>query len=375
MNNYFEKRNRCPVCGSSNHQLIFMQKFADFFTAEISQYDVVVCTDCGFAYANNLPSQKEIDLYYTNSNKYEEDSPGYTSQTEYLWNEKIIEYVAEHYSKTTAIADYGCGTGFILRKLKDLGYSELSGLDTSTSNCDYLKQIGIHAINKSMFLITPDEFNKKIDVGICVGVMEHIIDLNDFIFKVITTLKPNSELIVCVPDIKPLEGKLYPFQEFSTEHINYFTYETLCGLLAEFDMHPIDRYSADGAMIVVFSLKQSYIGDLLNEYTIHSKIRIDSMLKRIDYLIDSQKPVVVYGLGTLTRYLLANTRFSKLNITAFADGNKLYQGKALIGRPVLPPEKIQNADTIVICSYNANDAIKNKLCVELHYNNDIIVMS
>jgi SAM-dependent methyltransferase len=290
-------------------------------------YDVVVCTDCGFMFANNIPSQEAFDAYYEEYNKYEFDAPVNVGDCE--WENMLSSYLQEHYGRDSVIADVGCGTGKILRRLLDNGYSRLYGLDTSKANCLTLESKGIKTVCKSLFSIIDGDFDKKADVAISLGVLEHIVDLKRFVGLMVSLLKPEGDIIVLVPDIENPNGVRYPFQEFSTEHINYFTYESLCKLFAGFGFRPVNKFFSEGCAIVAFTGKSG--AELLQAYCRQSLASISAALEKCDGLIQSQKPIVVYGVGTLTRYLLANTRFANLNITAFADGNKHYQGESLAG--------------------------------------------
>lgn len=62
----------CPVCNGSKKTKLFHQSFAKFEGANLlSSYDVVACDDCGFCFADNIPTQDEFDTYYRELSKYE----------------------------------------------------------------------------------------------------------------------------------------------------------------------------------------------------------------------------------------------------------------------------------------------------------------
>jgi YgiT-type zinc finger domain-containing protein len=372
---YTQKRTCCPICGSDNIEGIYNQSFSsiDESIDILEGYDVSVCDDCGMIFANNVPSQSDFDTFYSANKKYEADSPIYDSETVYEWNETICEYVNTHYGKCTFIADFGCGSGIILRNLKLNGFTNLFGLDTSAANCEYLTNMGIESVNKSLFSVEQKDFSRSIDVGICVGVLEHIVDLKGFISILMNILSPHGELIVFVPQIILENGFFKPFQEFSVEHINYFTYESLCLLFEKYRMFPVTHSSPNGIMLVL-SRKIRESKKLVRSYVKNSNDCLQKRLLRIEDLISSQKPVVVYGVGSLTRYLLANTRFANLNIMAFADGSKHYQDKTLVGKPILSPQQIGEGPTILISTYDANDTIEKMLREDFHLKNEMLVL-
>ncbi len=65
------KRN-CQICDCEKADLLFRQDFSGFSTGTLLKgYDVAVCQDCGFAFADDIPDQEEFDSYYEEMSKYE----------------------------------------------------------------------------------------------------------------------------------------------------------------------------------------------------------------------------------------------------------------------------------------------------------------
>lgn len=366
--NYNAKRITCPICGGSNIHKIFNQNFSPMPESSIiDTYDVSVCSNCFMAFANNIPSQSEMDEYYFSHNKYEQDLP--ISMPNAPWYGQISEYIIANFCIDTEIVDIGCGTGNILIELADKGYNNLIGLDTSADNCQRLKKFGITSINKSIFDIEDNSISAEL--VICISVLEHIVDLRYFVNKIVSLLKPDGKLIITVPEIKINNAKYFPFQEFSTEHINYFTYNSLCSIFAKYDLYPVDRISADDTMTIIFAFNQNDIQYVLEKYIYESSKTIDKCVNSIEPLIMNQTPVTVWGVGTLTRHLLANTDFSKLNIVAFVDSNKNYHGSQLFEKKIISPANIDNNSTIIICAYNAGNSIRETIR-KLNLKNDVI---
>ena len=64
-------------------------------------------------------------------------------------------------------------------------------------------------------------------------------------------------------------------------------------------------------------------------------------------------PIILYGTGTLSGYLLRNTKLSACNIVQVVDGNKTYQGRKLGGWTISAPEVLTEkafceADILVV---------------------------
>lgn len=119
---------------------------------------------------------------------------------------------------TDRILDVGCGTGALLRYLRDFGYANLEGLEVSRRAVEVLGQHGItmhHARLPNLPL--PDE---QFDVVIASQVLEHIIRRRKFLHELRRILKPTGTLIVFVPD-----NCLGPIDEPS--HVIKFTKDSL----------------------------------------------------------------------------------------------------------------------------------------------------
>jgi 2-polyprenyl-3-methyl-5-hydroxy-6-metoxy-1,4-benzoquinol methylase len=319
-------------------------------------------------FANNIKSQAEFDAYYLSCNKYEAVAAS-TALADY--QQAIIDYICK-LDKSLRIADFGCGTGDLLKELQNHGFTNLFALDTSESNCDSLRKTGINAICKSVFEISDVDYPDKLDVIVNCAVLEHVVDLYGFMERVLSVLDQNGSLIICVPRLDAESGKTKPFQEFSIEHINYFSYNTLHGLLNTFALESIAQLAGNSTTTLV-AKKCHEIS--VRKYIENSLSSVEAALLKIDGLIETQSPVVVWGVGTLSRYLLSNTRFKQLNILAFIDRDTHYQGKLIDGVKVLSPNEIASViadEPIIITAYDANDAITRTIRQDLELDNEII---
>ncbi|GHT48138.1 hypothetical protein FACS1894102_0480 [Spirochaetia bacterium] len=143
-------KRACPVCNSKKSEMLFVQKFANIEGVSfLTGYDVVSCNDCGFIYASNIPSQEIFDEYYINANKYEieiEQPDTFTGKYDHI----IQEIMNLNENKNISIADVGCARSEVLRKLKESGYSDLTGIDPSVKSVEYLMSKGIKGIQATV---------------------------------------------------------------------------------------------------------------------------------------------------------------------------------------------------------------------------------
>lgn len=116
------------------------------------------------------------------------------------------------------LLDVGCGTGALLRFLKEEGYKNLEGLEISKRAVEVLGQHGItmhHAKLPDLPLL-----NEQYDVVVASQVLEHIIRRQKFLRGLKQILKPSGSLIIFVPN-----NCLGPIDEPS--HVVKFTRDTL----------------------------------------------------------------------------------------------------------------------------------------------------
>jgi ubiquinone/menaquinone biosynthesis C-methylase UbiE len=116
---------------------------------------------------------------------------------EFHWPTKN-ELMASLVGPTEVILDVGCGTGDMLRALRDRGYANLHGLEVSEYAIKRLSSEGIQMHRGVLPTIPlPDS---TFDVVIASQVMEHIIRARRFLKEVRRVLKPCGRAYIFVPD-------------------------------------------------------------------------------------------------------------------------------------------------------------------------------
>ncbi len=128
------ERRGCEICGSADGRLLFRQDFASISGGSfLDGYDVVVCRQCGFGYADDLPDQSVFDRHYREMSKYEyEDQGGKEPEHDLGRFQRLAGIVRETCPAPGArVLDIGCATGQLLALLKHRGYGRVLGLDPS----------------------------------------------------------------------------------------------------------------------------------------------------------------------------------------------------------------------------------------------------
>ena len=361
----------CPACGSLEKKLFYRQRFAKVSNQpQLSNYDVVQCTDCGTAYADDIPAQPWFDAYYREISKYTHDQrAGEESPADTIRFHDITALIAKQMpEKCRRIVDFGCATGGLLRRLKSLGYTELLGMDKSPASAEIGRRLhGIRIVNSNLVEIANDEL--PFDLLIQVGVLEHLCDLQTTLAEMRKILDLEGLMYIEVPDVEGFDAwPGAPFQQFSIEHINFFSRDSLTGLMERSGFIAVEVFrtardhTSNTKMPVVCGFFRrsdatsretpfdTASGPALRSYIDQSARAEEQIRENINLLVASQRPVIVWGVGTNTLHLMETTAFGKMNIVVFVDSNLAYQARELGGRSVLAPAQLADFPQPILIS-------------------------
>ncbi len=379
----------CPICSSAQKTKLYNQNFHNKVIALMENYDVVVCDNCCFVYADNIPSQEEFNKYYAVMSKYEFDFKDGVVSGDYLMHfQKIAKFLKPYLpDKKVRILDIGCSTGALLYVLKSEGYSNLSGLDPSPACVKTVRKLyDIEAVacNISDF-ISDHQFG----VIILSAVLEHFVDFEVALRKIRSLLIDGGLLFIEVPDAERFDSYIFtPFQQFSIEHINYFSQYSLKNLLGKFSFETIGLEKNENRInqtidpdIFFLSKKQKksdfkIVKDVACELRIKKYIvqcsEFDLKVKKIirERLSDKNK-IIVWGVGTHTQRLIG-TGLDLSKILFFVDSNSRYHGKKINGLEIKSPADIKEGAPILISTYSYQEEVVQQIRVGLKLKNEII---
>jgi SAM-dependent methyltransferase len=352
--------------------VVFRQDFAAVEQATpVTGYDVVVCQRCGAAYADGIPDQAAFDRYYRDMSKYEyAQRGGEESEYDRRRLELIAGIIAPHVSAPNArILDIGCASGRLLANLRDRGFTNVVGLDPSPACAATAARL--YAIEvRTNTLEGLAETREQFDVVIMVGVLEHLRDLDTAFAHLRGLLTPGGLLYVEVPDVTAFaDWPNAPYQDFSTEHINFFSPDSLSNLMRRHGFNRVfleQNHREQSHKTVMSNVSAVYRKaavpahpDLprdreteagLERYLVQCAKEDEGLRSRIDAVVDSGRSIVVWGVGTHTSRLLATSRLGEARIAAFIESNSRYHGKTLHGRPILAPESLKDRREPVLIS-------------------------
>lgn len=362
----------------------------------IDGYDVVTCARCGAGYANGIPRQAELDAYYAAASKYEYHQRGGQESTyDRIRLEATASDLEPHIGTSAArILDIGCATGRLLATLRAHGFTNVQGVDPSPRCVAVAAELyGIDVVQGSVMDL-PDSVAAA-DLVTLVGVLEHIVDLDHALTSVKDVVRAGGQLWVEVPDALGFcDWDNAPFQEFSIEHIMFFSPASLTNLMARHGFEPV--HVARNARPQSWRTMMANISGLFRKTDAGREVVSDcdtttrpALLRyveqsaeadrrlnaRIDAIIDAGRPIVVWGVGTHTRRLLHMSRLADAPIVAFVDSNVKYQGKTLAERPIIAPGDLHGRpEPILISSRPFEREIAEQIRDELKLPNELILL-
>jgi 2-polyprenyl-3-methyl-5-hydroxy-6-metoxy-1,4-benzoquinol methylase len=395
-----ESQRGCPICGGRQCDILHTQKFILPEGHPLADgYEVVVCNQCGFGYADTQVSQRDYDVFYARYSKYENNSTstggGGSPEDARRLQEMARDIAKAIPDRQARLVDVGCANGGLLKELRALGYSRLCGIDPSPACVAAVKALGsTEGFVGTLSLLPPDA--GEFDGVILSHVLEHVQDLQQAIAGIRRLTRPTGVVYVEVPDAaRYTECLLAPFQDFNTEHINHFSAVALRNLFVRQGWH---QTSAGGKTLLAapdmpypavfgfFSKNASATEPealendaklrlRLADYITASQAMMQAIDQKIQAVLATNEEVIVWGTGQLAMKLLGETCLAHAKISAFVDGNPINHGKLLKGSPILAPAQVQkSAQPIIVTSIIQGQAIAQAI-QQLKLPNPIILLA
>jgi len=349
---------------------LYCQQFERFREGSIGDgYDVVSCSDCGACFASGLPDQRRFAEYYADASKYdlgggvaqlsERDRGRYADQADFV--------AANVDERVQPVLDVGTATGGFLAALRDRGFARPYGVDPSPDAV----RVGRELFGFEMAvggLDAAGSWGTEFGLISYVAVLEHVLEPREQVHAASRHLRRGGHLFVSVPDAGSFGDYAdAPFQEFSVEHINYFTRRSMANAMAAEGYSlvaervvalPLGTDGRGPALEAVYrwdGIARPVVRDTWGAGVVCEYIRRCSEIEyaiadRIDRLAASGERIFVWGTGTHTLHLLRTSRLGACRIEAFIDSNPHYAGATLAGRPVLAPASLRTVDAPILVS-------------------------
>jgi 2-polyprenyl-3-methyl-5-hydroxy-6-metoxy-1,4-benzoquinol methylase len=389
-------KRRCPICEREEVELLHSQRFELPEGHPLSAgYEVVVCSFCGFVYADTAVTQADYDKFYTELSKYGDvktGTGGIDNPFDWKRQQETARQIADVLQNTElSILDVGCANGGMLMALKELGYESLCGIDPSPVCVENTRRLGMEAHQGSLFYPFKEH---AYDCIILSHTLEHVQDVLGALEWIEKRLRPKGIVYIETPDAMRYVNFIYaPFQDFNTEHINHFSLTSLENLMHRHGfllarggikdlIAGVDIFypavfgfweKADDLEALLLK-KDNDLRVKIEEYITLSKQKMQEIDSRIASLLARNPSIIVWGTGQLSMKLLAETSLAHADIVAFVDNNPINQGKILFGKPILQPQELIKMNSpILLTTLLHHDSIAKQIR-EMGLQNEIVFL-
>lgn len=211
-----------------------------------------------------------------------------------LFEQKYGRYIyddCEPFLKNgSVVMEFGCGGGWNLVKFQENGYKVI-GYDYSPILTEYGRGQGLDIRQGGI-----NNIEGFYDIIIMNHVVEHFVDLQRDLKKILVHLKPNGIVYIGVPNIEN-----YSKQQFQNAHLFYFSPQTFLYYMDLYGLKQIKFGEAQGIhMYGVFSYPTSSRNDssLENEY-----MRMNKVIMRYKIRQRIAEIFAIFGVKKLIRQL------------------------------------------------------------------------
>ena len=190
------------------------------------------------------PSDRELSLIYDENywlQDGDDDERRHFSQLKQATARNYLNLVERALGRPGGrLLEIGCGAGDLLAAAVELGY-DVTGVEYSEHACSRARE----RLGNSGRIVCGniDRLTEKNHFDVCViaDVIEHVRDPREFLLQVYELLRPGGIVIVATPSLDSWSARLMrtKWMEFKTEHLHYFTQETLHSLLFQTGLEPI----------------------------------------------------------------------------------------------------------------------------------------
>ncbi len=231
----------CNICSSGNFKQI-PGNFTDYISGE--DFKLIKCTHCG---SLKTTGSFQSENYY-GSRYYGSEAGKFSLLIERLfqYNHKRNAFKFFNINKPRTVLEIGCGRGYILKELKNLG-SNVKGLESKDASNWILHNPDIDVIAVDDSYNWPIESNSQ-DLIIIWHVLEHLTEPDKALKEIYRVLSPNGVLCISIPNASSFQFSIGLGKWFHLDvprHLYHFTEPGIIKLVQNCDLQLTKRESGE----------------------------------------------------------------------------------------------------------------------------------
>ena len=374
----------CPICKKSNNifRILNIKNFPIINTPiKIKQkktflnngarhlfkedLKILLCKNCFHTYLEKIPNQKNMDKLYSKFYNYPSPLIGkFKPQRDINFlnflkdNKKLLLN-----KKINKIFEIGCFDGYILYKLKKMGF-DVSGCEPS-KGADIGKKFGLN-IYKRFF--KSDFFLKKkikFDLVFSRHFLEHMVDPAKILIEKIKVLEEKGFLIIEVPNIQYYLKKSL-LEVFSLQHIHGFSLNSISILLRNYGFKILKVNNFSENLIIVSQKRKTTkkTTKKIKTFTFKNYIKKNKNLihNKIGNYIKNKKKIIFWGAGGFSVAAVFLYGIKEKHISYIIDSDNKKKSMQFLHNSLkissISKLVYDNPDLIIITSYYSSEILK-----------------
>lgn len=351
---------KSPITGSSNVEFVAQYNPSITSDSRIVPYavDNWICRDSGVIF-NASGVRGEEKSFYTD----EYDLHSENTLSEFMYFDKgeskgiydnIIEFIKSKIDlpRSGELLEVGCGKGLLLNRFsKNFPDWKLSAVEPSTNAKQFfLKVMPSVELFEGTFENSPF-INKKFDLILANGVLEHVPNPLEFLKILVGSLKDNGMVYIGVPNFATNPSDLFTF-----DHLTRFTPETIRSVFNLSGMEIVYSLELNSRVPMWFLVKPNKIRSNIHDDKIYSNSKsmaeqsvqfIRETFLAYDHAAEvvqkHREKLAFYGTGTAGLLGLKYTQLKDVKIEAIFDDNNTLWGNKREGILIKDPSEIRNS--------------------------------
>lgn len=244
-------KTSCAICGSfDNYEVLYKSNFTnkdlnvDVFSArrlsDGSHYQIVKCKKDGLVRSSPILEPEIISKLYQDS-KFTYENEVANLEKSYL---DVLKPLLNKISKKDNILEIGCGNGFVLNKLYDLGFTNVFGVEPSVeaqqkANPKIRQNILVSILKPGIFK------NTKFKLLFFFQTLDHIPNPDEFIKNCYQFLEKGGYILAFNHNVESISAKILGEKSviIDIEHTFLYSPDTIKKLFEKNNFTPMEIFS------------------------------------------------------------------------------------------------------------------------------------
>ena len=252
-----------------------------------------------------MTQAEKVKIDYTRHyKKWHSDTPEHIQSMKQYSLGLLSPFLPEN--KEIRILEVGCGMGFAMLALQDLGYANLEGIDVDHGQVQSCVQKGLNVVHLEDSTTYLDSHINEYDLIVVLDVIEHIPHEGqlEFVRAICQALKPNGQIICTVPNANSTLASRWRYIDW-THHLS-FTEHSLDFLLYNagfqtIEVFPTEFFHPPNIRWLSRSILRKWFWKTILHWWIFRFVRALRRLEMIGELGWEQGAIVPLSLNLLAR--------------------------------------------------------------------------